>query len=184
VISGPSGVGKDSVLDELERRGHVFHRVITATTRAARPGEREGVEYHFVSADEFDRLVDTDGFLEHAVVYGHRYGVPRQQVLDALAAGQDVAVRTDVQGAATIRTAMPDAVLVFIAPGSMADLETRLRARAADSEEKIQRRLATASAEMARQKEFEDVVVNAPGQLAAAVDAVEAILARQRGRGC
>lgn len=183
VLSGPSGVGKDSVLDELERRGHAFHRVITVTTRAARPGERDGVEYHFVSEDDFDRLIEADGLLEHALVYGHRYGVPRQQVLDALAAGKDVAVRTDVQGAASIRAAMPDAVLVFLAPGSIEDLETRLRARAADGEDKIQGRLATAKAEMARQPEFEHVVVNAPEKLGAAVDELEEILRQARSNG-
>lgn len=182
VLSGPSGVGKDSVLDELERRGYVFHRVVTATTRAPREGELPGVDYHFVSESEFDGLIEADGLLEHATVYGHRYGVPKQQVLDALAAGTDVFVRTDVQGAATIKRIMPDAVLVFVAPASLRDLEERLRARGTDGRDKVERRLETAKAEMARQHEFEHVIVNAPGRLGDAVDQLEAILATARAK--
>ena len=176
VLSGPSGVGKDSILDELQRRGQTFHRVVTATTRSPRPGEREGVDYHFLSDDAFDALIEKDGLLEYAEVYGQRYGVPRQQVLDALAAGEDVFVRTDVQGAASIRRMMPEAVLIFIAPASFEDLEQRLRARDADSPDKIQRRLETARLEMERQREFAHIIVNAPGQLAQAVAALETIL--------
>ena len=176
VLSGPSGVGKDSILDELEHRGKTFHRVVTATTRSPRPGERDGVDYHFLSDDAFDALIEKDGLLEYAEVYGQRYGVPRQQVLDALAAGEDVFVRTDVQGAASIRRMMPEAVLIFIAPASFEDLEQRLRARDADSPDKIQRRLETARLEMERQREFAHIIVNAPGQLAQAVAALETIL--------
>jgi guanylate kinase len=180
VLSGPSGVGKDSILDELRRRGHDFHRVITCTTRPPREGERDGVDYYFVSEAAFDRLIATGGLLEHAVVYGHRSGVPKQQVLDALDRGLDVYVRTDVQGAATIKRLMPGAVLVFIAPTSLQELEERIRARGSDDEARIRRRLDTAKAEMARQGEFEHVVVNQPGRLDAAVDRVEAILAAER----
>jgi guanylate kinase len=182
VLSGPSGVGKDSILDELERRGHDFHRVVTVTTRAARAGERDGVEYHFVSDADFDQLLDGEGLLEHAVVYGHRYGVPKQQVLDALDAGRDVFVRTDVQGAASIKRLMPEAVLVFVSPASLEDLEDRLRKRGTDDETKIQRRLETAKAEMGRTDEYEHVLVNAPGGLGAAVDQFEGILEAARTR--
>jgi guanylate kinase len=182
VLSGPSGVGKDAVLDELARRGHRFHRVITCTTRSPRESERDGVDYHFVSEAQFNALVASDGLLEHAVVYGHRSGVPRQQVLDALAAGNDVVVRTDVQGAATIKRLMPDAVLIFLAPSSVAELEARIRARGSDDEALIERRLQAARGEMARQAEFEYVVVNAPGRLEATTERIEEILDAERVR--
>lgn len=180
VLSGPSGVGKDSILDELKSRGHSFHRVVTCTTRPPREGERDGVDYFFVTDADFDNLIATGGLLEHAVVYGHRSGVPKQQVLDALADGLDVYVRTDVEGAATIKRLIPDAVLVFIAPSSLGELEERVRARGSDDEARIQRRLDTAKSEMTRQGEFEQVIVNQPGKLAHTVDRLEAVLARAR----
>jgi guanylate kinase len=170
------------VLDELARRGHRFHRVITCTTRPPRESERDGVDYHFVSEAQFNALVASDGLLEHAVVYGHRSGVPRQQVLDALAAGSDVVVRTDVQGAATIKRLMPDAVLIFLAPVSLAELESRIRARGSDDEARIERRLEAARGEMLRQDEFEYVVVNAPGRLEATTERIEEILDAERVR--
>ena len=176
VLSGPSGVGKDAILDELERRGRRFHRVVTCTTRPPRPGERHGIDYFFVSADEFDEMLGGDGLLEHAVVYGQQYGVPQQQVLDAMERGDDVFVRTDVQGATSIKKLMPDAVLVFIAPPSLDDLQRRIRGRGKDDEARMQRRLDTARSEMARQGEFEHVIVNEDGRLDAATDRVEEIL--------
>ncbi|MGH7634008.1 MAG: guanylate kinase [Gemmatimonadaceae bacterium] len=182
VLSGPSGVGKDAVLDELARRGHAFHRVITCTTRAPRDSERDGVDYQFLTDAQFDELIAADGLLEHALVYGHRSGVPRQQVLDELATGRDVVVRTDVQGAASIKRLMPDAVLVFLAPASLAELEERIRARGSDDEERIERRLAAARVEMAREREFEYVVVNTPGRLEDTVDRLEQILEAERLR--
>lgn len=180
VLSGPSGVGKDSILDGLQERGHEFHRVVTCTTRPPRDGEQQGVDYFFVSDADFDELIESGGLLEHAVVYGHRSGVPRQQVLDALIHGADVFVRTDVQGAATIKGLMPEAVLVFIAPATLADIEERIRARKSDDEARIQRRLEAASAEIARQAEFEHVIVNRPGALDEAVARLEAILVDER----
>jgi guanylate kinase len=180
VLSGPSGVGKDSILDELERRGHRFHRVVTCTTRAPRAGEVDGVDYFFVSDAEFDDLIENDGLLEHAVVYGHRSGVPRQQVVDALAGGLDVYVRTDVQGAATIKRLMPDAVSVFVAPTSLAEIEERIRARNSDDEARIQRRLQTAKSEIVRQVEFQHVIINRPGELEATVDQLELVLRAAR----
>ncbi len=180
VLSGPSGAGKDAVLDDLARRGHHFHRVITCTTRPPRPGERDGADYHFVTDAEFQRLVAEDGLLEHATVYGRHYGVPKQQVLDKLAEGLDVYVRTDVQGAASIKRLMPDAVLVFIAPGSLPELEARLRARNADDDAQVERRMRTAREEMARAGEFAHVIVNAAGQLAATVDRLAEVLESER----
>ncbi len=182
VLSGPSGAGKDAVLDEMARRGLRFHRVITCTTRPPRDAERDGVDYFFVSDAEFDRLIETGGLLEHAVVYGHRSGVPRQQVADKLREGLDVYVRTDVQGAAAIRKLAPGAVLVFIAPSSLDDIEQRIRARGADDEATVRRRLATARDEMARRREFDYVVENEPGRLDATVDRLVEILDVERLR--
>ncbi len=182
MLSGPSGAGKDAVLDELARRGHKFHRVVTTTTRAPRENEKHGVDYYFVTDAEFDALIAAGGFLEHATVYGHRSGVPRQQVDDKLAEGVDVYVRTDVQGAASIRQLVPDAVLVFIAPASLDEIEARIRARGSDDEERVQRRLKTAAAEMARQGEFEYVIVNEPGRLEATADRLAEILEAERSR--
>jgi guanylate kinase len=182
VLSGPSGAGKDAVLDEMARRGHHFHRVITCTTRPPRAGEREGVDYHFVGDAEFDRLIEAGGLLEHAVVYGHRSGVPRRQVVEKLREGLDVYVRTDVQGAASIKQLAPGAVLVFIAPTSLGDIEQRIRARGADDEATVQRRLATARDEMARRREFDYVIENEPGRLDATVDRLVEILDAERLR--
>ena len=182
VLSGPSGVGKDAILDELAGRGHDFHRVVTCTTRSPREGERDGVDYHFVSDADFDGLIASGGLLEHAVVYGHRSGVPKRQVLDALAAGRDVYGRTDVQGAASIRRLMPEAMVVFIAPTSLAELEERIRARKSDDEARIQRRLDTARSEMGRQPEFEHVIVNEPGKLEGTVDRLERLLSEERAK--
>jgi guanylate kinase len=182
VLSGPSGAGKDAVLDELERRGYRFHRVITCTTRPPRENERDGVDYFFVSDLEFDELIAAGGLLEHAVVYGHRSGVPRAQVVEQLAAGTDVVVRTDVQGAASIKRQMPDAITVFVAPSSLDELEGRIRARGSDDDERIARRLAAARVEMQRQDEFDYVIVNASGLLDATVDQLEEILAADRLR--
>ena len=180
VLSGPSGAGKDAVLDEMARRGHAFHRVVTCTTRPPRDNERDGVDYFFVSEAQFDELIAKDGLLEHAVVYGHRSGVPRQQVVEQLRGGLDVYVRTDVQGAATIKRLAPGAVLVFIAPATLDELEQRIRARGSDDEERIQRRLRTAHDEMARRGEFEYVIVNEPGRLEATVDRLLEVLDVER----
>ncbi len=182
VLSGPSGVGKDAVLDELARRGRHFHRVITCTTRVPRASERDGVDYYFVSDGEFDRLIEEGGLLEHAEVYGRRYGVPREEVQRYLRSGNDVAVRTDVQGAASIARLMPEAVRIFLAPPSIEELEQRLRSRGLDDEERIRDRLAAARGEMARENEFEYVVVNAPGRLDATADEIERILDGERTR--
>jgi guanylate kinase len=182
VLTGPSGAGKDAVLDELARRGHRFHRVITATTRPARDNERDGIDYFFLTDEAFDELINTGGLLEWAQIYGHRSGVPRQQVIDRLRDGLDVYVRTDVQGADSIKRLMPGALRVFIAPSSFEELEQRIRDRGSDDEARIARRLEAARGEMARKDAFEHLIVNEPGRLGETVDKLEQILATERAR--
>jgi guanylate kinase len=153
---------------------------VTATTRAPRENERDGIDYFFLSDAAFDELIETDGLLEWAQIYGHRSGVPKQQVIDKLEQGIDVYARTDVQGADSIKRLMPDAVRVFIAPSSFEELEERIRARGSDDEERIARRLAAALEEMARRDEFEHVIVNEPKKLSETVDRLEELLALER----
>ncbi|MEX2246244.1 MAG: guanylate kinase [Dehalococcoidia bacterium] len=180
VLSGPSGVGKDAVLDELARRGHRFHRVVTCTTRPRRDNETAGVDYHFVTDADFDSLIATGGLLEHAEIYGHRSGVPKAQVAEKLREGLDVYVRTDVQGAASIKRIAPAAVTVFIAPSSLEELEERIRARRSDDDGRIARRLAAARAEMARRAEFDYTITNEPGRLDATATRLTEILEAER----
>jgi len=139
-------------------------------------------DYYFVTPDRFEEMAAAGELLEHALVYGHRYGVPKGPVRQALASGRDVLMRTDVQGVATIKGAVPQAVTIFLAPASLADLEERLRRRATDSEDTLRLRLATARREMDAAGHFDYVVVNAEGRLEEAADQVERIIAAQRAR--
>ena len=182
VLSGPSGVGKDSIILRLKELGRPYHFVVTATTRGPRPGETGGVDYHFLSQEDFDTLLAADGFIEHAHVYGRSYGVPRAQFADALGSGRDVIMRIDVQGAATIRRLAPTALLIFVAPPSVDDLAKRLELRDADSAESIARRLATVPDEMERIDLFDYLVTNEDGRLDDAVAIVEAIIAAEHAR--
>ena len=182
VISGPSGVGKDSVLARLAEKGLPFRRVPTVTTRRRRPGERDGIDYRFLKDEEYDRLLAGDGLLEHAEVYGLRYGVPKAPVRRALASGEDVVVRVDVQGAATLRRLLPEAVLVFLAPASLEELEERLRRRRTEGEAVLRRRLETARREMEQQGLFHHVVVNADGRLEETVERLADIIKAEKRR--
>jgi len=182
VISGPSGVGKDSVLAGLKARGGSYHFAVTATTRSPRPGEVDGRSYHFLTRQRFEEIAAAGGLMENAVVYNERYGVPKAEVREALARGQDVVMRTDIQGVATIKAAVPQAVTIFLAPASFAELEERLRLRGADSEEQLRLRLATARREMDAACHFDHVVVNAEGRLEEAVAQVERIIDAERER--
>ncbi len=158
VFSGPSGVGKDTVLDALKRTYPRFRRCVTSTTRPRRSYEQDGVDYTFLSASDFHRQIEQGGFLEWAEVHGNLYGTPKQWVEDRLEEGVDVILKIDVQGGAAVRRVVPDALLVFVVPQSMEELERRLRARGSESEDEVNTRLVNARAEL-EQIPFYDYVV-------------------------
>ena len=178
VISGPSGVGKDSVIDGLKKLGKPYHFTITATTRAMRKGETDGKDYVFLSKDEFRRMIDRNELLEWAEVYGNLYGVPKSQVNDALDRGQDVIMKIDVQGAATVKKLHPDAVLIFLEPPTMRSLEDRLRNRNTESEAEFQTKLTTAFREMDEATWFDHRVVNADDRLQDAITTIDRIISQ------
>jgi guanylate kinase len=182
VISGPSGAGKDSVIRRMKELGVPLHFVVTMTTRPPRPGEEDGKDYIFVSEEEFERVLREGGFLENAVVYGHRYGVPKEQVKKALESGKDVVMRVDVQGARTLRRLVPEAVFIFLIPASEEELVRRLRARSTEDEKDLELRLAIAREEMKSLEEFDYVVINADGRLDEAVQKVMAIITAEKCR--
>lgn len=182
IISGPSGAGKDAVVRRMKELGYPFHFVITATTRAPRQGEQGGVDYFFLSEVEFLDLIARGELLEHALVYGEHKGVPKQQVREALASGRDVVMRLDVQGAATVRALVPDAILVFLIPGSEEELLQRLHGRKTETARSLQRRVGTMREEMKRIPEFDYVVVNRDGELDRAVEAIVAIMHAEKCR--
>ena len=159
ILSGPSGVGKSAVADRLLKDLHI-RRAVTATTRAPRTGEKDGVDYHFLSRDEFLRRLTAGWFLEHAEVYGNFYGTPKSSVETGLAAGFHCVLVIDVQGAATLREAGVDAIYVLLTAPDAREMERRLRSRALDSSDEIARRLAAAEAELSAAARFDHVVVN------------------------
>lgn len=182
VLSGPSGVGKDAVLSGMRETGRPYHFTVTATTRPRRAGERDGVDYIFVTRQGFDDMVDSSELLEWAWVYGNLYGVPKAQVRDALARGRDVMIKADVQGAATIRELAPEAVFIFLAPPDLDALTLRLSQRLTESPETLRTRLQTAEEEMTKASDFDHVVVNHNGRLDEAVREIEAVVERERAR--
>jgi guanylate kinase len=182
VISGPSGVGKDTVIERMQERSLPFHFVVTATTRAPRDNEVEGVDYFFVSSDEFARMINNDELIEYAHVYGDYKGIPRKQVREALSSGKDVVMRVDVQGAARIRQLSRDALLIFLTTTDEAELIRRLRERKTETPEGLEMRIATARQEMKRIDEFDYVVVNPDLELDDAVDTIMAIIHAEHHR--
>ena len=182
VLSGPSGAGKDAVRDLLLDWAPRMHRVVTATTRKPRPGEVEGRDYHFISEETFDELLATGGFIEHAFVYDHRNGVPRIEVEDPIGFGRDAIARVDVQGAATLKRLLPQALLIFVSPGSLEEAARRMKSRGSDTPEEQQRRLETAKREMAAADLFDHVVENHSGELEAAARRVFEILVEEKRR--
>lgn len=160
MITGPSGVGKGTLIRALRQRVPGLELSVSATTRRPRAGEEDGRDYHFLAPEEFARRADASEFLEHATYSAHRYGTLRSELERRLAAGASVLLEIEVQGARQVRAAMPEAVLVFIAPPEPAALRRRLEGRATDSPEAISERLRTAEIELAAQDEFQHVVVN------------------------
>jgi guanylate kinase len=182
VISGPSGVGKDTVVQRMKALDLPFHFVITATTRPKRSDEVDGVDYFFISADEFNQMIEQDELLEHALVYNQHKGIPKQQVREALNSGFDVLMRLDVQGAETIRELCPDALLIFLATRNEQELIERLKSRRTESPEDLELRIATARQEMKRVEMFDYYVINADGELDVTVDTIQAIIKAEHHR--
>ncbi len=172
VISGPSGVGKDTIAQMMLDNSDDYRFVVTATTRPARSGEVHGKDYFFLSHDEFAQMIEEDELLEWAVVYNDYKGVPKQQIRDALASNRDVIMRVDVQGAATIRKLIPNAIFIFLTAESEESLIDRLRERKSETIEGLNLRIATARQEMKRLEEFDYFVVNAEDRQQEAVDRI------------
>lgn len=182
VISGPSGVGKDVLIEGMADRGLDCHFTVTATTRDPRPGEQEGINHHFLNVDEFEQAIADDELLEWARVYGNYYGVPKQQVRDALSQGKHVIIRVDVQGALRIKELSPDALMIFIHPPDMKVLQERLERRGVNSESDVSTRLDSATAEIEQSVAFDRQVVNREGRLETAVNEVIEIIHNESTR--
>ena len=168
VITGPSGVGKGTLIRALRERIPELELSTSATTRTPRAGEADGVDYHFLGAEDFERRVEAGDFLEHAVYSGNRYGTLRSEVEERTARGAPVLLEIEVQGARQVRESMPEAIQIFIAPPDAADLRRRLEGRGTDSAETIEGRLRVAEEELAAQGEFRHAVVNDDVERAAA----------------
>jgi guanylate kinase len=182
VLSAPSGTGKDTVINTLKQQGMDFYVVPSVTTRALRPDESEGNPYHFISQETFERLVSQNELLEYANVHGNWYGQPRKPIRDNLSAGRDVLLKIDVKGAATIRSKVPEAVFIFLIPGSLEELAQRLTDRQTETEEELQRRLANAHKELAEQHWYDYLITNRQGHLQDAVDCLRAIMLAEHCR--
>ena len=182
VLSGPSGVGKDTLLQKLQEHGYDFYFVVTMTTRPPRPNEVHGKDYLFVSKDEFASLMMQDELLEHSVVYGDYKGIPKTTVRKALASGKDVIMRIDVQGAAKIRKIVPNVITIFLTTEDEDELVRRLTERKTESSDGLAIRIATTREEMKRLKEFDYVVINREDCLDEAVNQIFSIISAEHCR--
>jgi guanylate kinase len=182
VLSGPSGVGKDAVLDRLKESSYPLNYVVTVTTRPRRDNEQDMVDYHFISTDEYRDMLAMNELLESASVYGNWYGVPRTAVKEALDRGEDVIIKIDIQGAAAIKKIVPEAVFIFLAPPSLEELTARLTRRLTESSDDLTLRLETAREEMKQLSRFDYVVVNQDGGLDQAVSSIQAIITAEKCR--
>lgn len=184
IISGPSGVGKDAIIEAMRRREPPYPRsyVITVTTRDRRKNEIDGTHYHFLSVDDYGRLVADEGLLEASEVHQHWYGTPRDQVQSALSAGKDAILKIDVQGADKIRARVRDALLIFVVPPSMEELERRLVNRGTEPPKDLDIRLRNARIEMARRGEFDHVVVNETDCIDQTAEEIDAIISAEHER--
>ncbi|MFZ0532253.1 MAG: guanylate kinase [Anaerolineales bacterium] len=181
VISGPSGVGKDTVIQRMKERNLPLHFVVTAATRPPRPNEVHGKDYFFYSHDEFAEMIEKGELLEYAIVYNDYKGIPKAQVSDALASGKDVLMRLDVQGAATISRLCPDALMIFLTAQEK-DMINRLQERKTESPEGLKLRIATARQELTQMDTFEYVVVNREFHLDETVDTIVSIIVAEHHR--
>lgn len=182
VISGPSGVGKDVTLKRMQELGYPFYFVVTANTRPRREGEVDGADYFFVSKGEFAKMIEQDELLEHAVVYGDYKGIPKEQVRRALASGQDVIMRIDVQGATTLRRIVPEAIFIYLSAESEEALVERLCERKTEPEDQLALRIATARQEQKRLDLFDYLVVNSNGKLDETCATIAAIIKAEKCR--
>ena len=182
VVSGPSGVGKSTIVAEMARRRPQVVPIVTATTRRRRPNEVDGVHYHFLSEGEFQALIARDGLLEHANNHGHWYGTPVDQVRGILAAGRDAVLTISPEGARTVRRLVPDALLIFVMPPSMEDLARRLRGRGSESEASLERRREDAERWIAEADDYDHVVVNETGHPEQAAERIWEIIQAEARR--
>jgi guanylate kinase len=182
VISGSSGVGKDAALSKMKKAGLPFHYVVTATTRPKRPGEKDGVDYNFLPEDKFRRMIMKNQFLEWAKVYGNYYGVPKQDIEESLKKGQDTIVKVDVQGAATIKRILPDAVFIFLMAPSTEELANRLKQRHGSQSADLDLRLSKAREEVESLPLFDYVVVNHTDNIDLTVTQINAIVTAEKNR--
>jgi guanylate kinase len=188
IISGPSGVGKDTIIDVMREREAATgrtgerHYVVTVTTRAPRNGEVDGVDYHFVTRETFLAMRAARGFLEANEVHGNWYGSPRDQVREALAAGRDVILKIDVQGAQVVKEQVSEALLIFVIPPSLETLFQRLRARATETADELEIRQRNAAIELARQDDYDHVVVNETDQAESTAERIDEIIAEEHRR--
>ncbi|MCD6453651.1 MAG: guanylate kinase [Dehalococcoidales bacterium] len=182
VLSGPSGAGKDALLTKIKESGYPLCYITTVTTRAKRANETDNQHYHFTSREKFHQMMESGELLESANVYGNWYGVPRKPVKQALERGQDVILKTDVQGAATIKKILPQAVLIFLAPPSIAELTLRLRQRHTELPFDLALRLRTAEEEIRQLPYFDYIVINQPGKIDQAAAEIRAIITAARCR--
>ncbi len=185
VLSGPSGVGKSTLIERLKQDEFPITYCVTATTRPRRTGEEHGTHYYFLSDAEYDALLATDQFREHAVVHNlYRYGIPLQSIRDGLRRGTDLIMAPDVQGASTVRWKLPNAITIFLRPPTLDELKPRLLARGTETDEERRIRLATAEREMLRVSEYDYVVVNHSDRLDQAMADLKAIIQAERLRVC
>ena len=183
VLSGPSGTGKDAVLTRMKESGYPLEYITTLTTRPQRASEKNNVDYHFVSAERFQEMIKNEELLEWANVYTNWYGVPRQAVKQALDRGQDIIVKVDVQGAATIKKILPQAVFIFLMPPSLEELATRLKQRHSESSFNLDLRIKAAEEEITHLPLFDYIVVNKQDEIDLAVLDIKAIIAAEKCRG-
>ena len=182
VLSGPSGAGKDAVLNRLKTVHFQIVHITTMTTRAKRPREKDGIDYNFVTREQFQKLIDDNELLEWANVYGNFYGVPKQAVRETLAAGKDTIIKIDVQGAATIKKIVPQAIFIFLAPLTLQELIDRLTMRNTESGDNLKLRIDTVKEEMTKVAMFDYIAVNEHGQIDRVVDEIRAIITAEKMR--